>query len=216
MQMCLTADSMGGNQGDRLRLPMRLLICPDVYVPPAAKKLMQLSINPGPPRPLQRTRFLPRGICTFPPESAVTASEITQRRAADLAPFLLCGLASSCRNKELLRDKSTVSENPDISVPVHDGTAATPGDRTFPHRRPAEPAVVSPHSNTPIVFFNGIKGRVGGTSQHMADRARRLAVSGRHLGSVHFTFIRKAPVTITAVLRSYSHLDHTPTNLVPP
>lgn len=55
MQMRFTADLMGGNQADRLRLPMRLLISPDVYVPPAAKKLMQLSIKPSAPAPTKPT-----------------------------------------------------------------------------------------------------------------------------------------------------------------
>lgn len=71
---------------------------------------------------------------------------------------------------------------------------------------------MSPHSN--IVFFNGIKGRVGGTGQHMAGRAR--GVSGRHVDGIQFIFIGKAPVTITVVLRAYSHLARTPSNPVPP
>lgn len=43
---------------------------------------------------------------------------------------------------------------------------------------------------------------MGGANQHMAGRTR--GVPGRHVDRVQLIFIRKAPVPITVVLRSYS------------
>lgn len=118
--------------------------------------------SPSPPPSQLSSIFhlLPRGICTFPPESAVAASEITRGRAADLAPFLLCGLASSGRNKELLPEINPLSRKSLTSacrcmMGHHLDIGLFHADDS------QEPTGVSPRSNIPVAFFNGIKGASG-------------------------------------------------------